>query len=65
MDWAYVALLLLAVGFVSGGITVFLVFWDSVIDTYDIWSSGPRLLVSGIVSVVSLLSSSIIINKKL
>ncbi len=65
MDWVYVALLLLVVGFASGGITIFIVFWDSVMNTYDVWSSGLRLLVSGIVSVVTLLSSSIIVNKKL
>jgi len=65
MDWAYVALLLLVVGCVSGGITLFIGFWNVIMGTYDVWSLGPALLVSGIVSVVTLLSSSIIINKKL
>ena len=67
MEWVYVALLLLVVGCVSGGITISVAFWNEVMDTHDVWDLGTTLvvLVSAIVSAVTLLSSYIIINKKL
>ncbi len=67
MEWVYVALLLLVVGCVSGGITISVAFWNEVMDTHDVWDLRTTLvvLVSAIVSAVTLLSSYIIINKKL
>jgi len=67
MDWAPVALLLLVVGCIAGGITILVAFWNFAMDSFDVWDTGQNLvvLVSGFVSIVTLSSSYIVLNKKL
>jgi len=67
MDWAPIALLLLIVGCITASITILVAFWNFAMDTFDVWNTGLNLivLVSGFVSIVTLSSSYIIVNKKL
>ena len=64
MDWAFVALLLLVVGFVSAALAIFVFVWAEYMNAYE-YAWGLVVTIFGIVAVITLSSSYVIINKKL